>query len=713
MFFKAHRWRLIATHMNKKTATRPVDKDGLLKIFKQEKRPLALGDLQKVLGLRKEDNKSLKAFLKEMMREGLIVGLRNNRFGIPREMNLETGTLWCTRSGNGFVVLDRESDRDIFIPARSIGNAFHGDKVVVRVEHAVRGRKEGKIIKVTERKLHNVVGFVKTSKNVPFLFPEDERISRPFIISGPADKKMKDGDLVAARVTAFPEEGREPECRILKVFSGLSSVEEITAFVEYKHNLPLRFRRGVEDDAGKVEFQIPAEDRLDLRKTRHVTIDGEFAKDFDDAVYVEKSRKGYTLYVSIADVSHYVAKGSALDREAYERGTSTYFPGTVLPMLPKALSNGICSLMPDEDRLTLTAIMEFDKSGVVTGTAFHKSIIRSVARLTYRQVEDALVKKDRVTRKEIKPVLPELTRMEELALLLTAQRERRGSLDFDLPEPEVMLDIEGGIKDIIRSERLLSHRIIEEFMIAANEAVARFLSERKVPAIYRVHEQPEKEKLRDLDKLLDTFSIRHKGGKDIKALRAILDSVKGKDYEFLINRVVLRTMKQARYSPFNKGHFGLASESYLHFTSPIRRYPDLVCHRALKGVLDGGLAYRDEKELEVMSIHLSERERVAMDAERELEGRVRVLFMKDKIGEEHEGIITHLTSYGVFVEPFDVFVEGIVLLSALTDDYYLFQEEKYRLIGRRTRKIYRIGDRVRIRVVLADVEKDLLHFAFV
>ena len=308
---------------------------------------------------------------------------------------------------------DRESDRDIFIPARSIGNAFHGDKVVARVEHAIRGRKEGKIIKITERKLHNVVGFVKTSKNVPFLFPEDERISRPFMISGPKDKKLKDGDLVAARVTGFPDEGREPECRILKVFSGLTSVEAITAFVEYKHNLPLKFRKGLEDDAGKVEFRIPAEERLDLRKTHHVTIDGEFAKDFDDAVYVEKTRKGYTLYVSIADVSHYVTKDSTLDREAYERGTSTYFPGTVLPMLPKALSNGICSLMPHEDRLTLTAIMEFDKSGVVTGTAFHKSIIRSVARLTYRQVENALVKKDRLTRKEIKPVLPELTRMEE------------------------------------------------------------------------------------------------------------------------------------------------------------------------------------------------------------------------------------------------------------------------------------------------------------
>ncbi|HEY3278223.1 MAG TPA: ribonuclease R, partial [Syntrophorhabdaceae bacterium] len=580
-----------------------------------------------------------------------------------------------------------------------------------RVEHVARGRKEGKIIKVAQRKMQNVVGFIKTSKNIAFLVPEDNRISHHFIVSDPRKRKLKDGDLVAARVTVFPDEGIEPECRILKLFGGLSTLESIAQFVEYKHNLPLKFRRGTEAEAEKAGARAAAEDRLDLRETAHVTIDGEFAKDFDDAVCVIKGRKGYTLYVSIADVSHFVPIDSSLDREAFERGTSIYFPGRVLPMLPKALSNVTCSLNPDEDRYTLTAIMDFDNSGAIIKTSFHKSIIRSHARLTYKQVENALITKDRNTRKELKPLLPMLTHMAALANLLTAQREQRGSLDFDLPEPEVLLDIEGGIKDILRAERLFSHRLIEEFMIAANEAVARFLAENKVPAVYRVHEEPEKEKLRDLEKLLATLTVPHKGGvKDIKALRAILDTVRGKDYEFLINRVLLRSMKQARYSPQNKGHFGLASPCYLHFTSPIRRYPDLICHRVLKSFLDGGAAYKNEKELEAMSIHLSERERIAMDAERELEDRIRVLFMKDKIGEEYEGIITHLTSFGIFIEPTEVFVEGIVLLSELFDDYYLFQEEKYRLIGRRTRKIYRIGDRVRIRVALADVEKNLLHF---
>lgn len=701
--------------MRKKSVILSLNRDSLLKTFKQAKRPLGLGDLQLVFNLRKGDKKSVKNLLRELMREGLIVRLKNNRFGIPQEMNLETGTLWCTRSGNGFVVPDNEKERDIFIPARYMKSAFHGDKVVARVEHAARGRKEGKIIKIAQRKMHNVVGFVKISRSNVVLVPEDERISYHFVITGAAKRKLKDGDLVAARVTGFPDEGRLPECRILKTFIGLSTVESISQFVGYKHNLPIRFKKGVESDAQAVEFQIPPEDRLDLRNIPHVTIDGEFAMDFDDAIFVEKGRKGYTLYVSIADVSHYVTKDSPLDQEAFERGTSIYFPGRVIPMLPKALSNGICSLNPLEDRLTLTVILQFDRKGDVVDASFHKSIIRSAMRLTYTKVEEALVKKDRKTRGELKPVLSMLKRASELAVLLSGKREQRGSLDFDLPEPEVLLDIEGGIKDIVRAERLFSHRIIEEFMIAANEAVARFLTERKAPALYRIHEEPEREKLRDLEKLLDTFAVAHrKNMKEIRVLREVLDSVRGKEYEFLINRVLLRSMKQARYAPQDRGHFGLASESYLHFTSPIRRYPDLVCHRTLKSVLEGGQhAYKTEKDLEPMANHLSERERVAMDAERELEDRIRVLFMKDKIGDEYEGIITHITSYGIFVEPFDVFVEGIVLLSELYDDYYQFQEEKYRLLGRRTRKIYRIGDRVRIRVVLADVEKNLLHFALV
>jgi ribonuclease R len=383
-------------------------------------------------------------------------------------------------------------------------------------------------------------------------------------------------------------------------------------------------------------------------------------------------------------------------------------------MLPKELSNGICSLNPLEERLTVTARLEYDASGNLLESSFHKSIIRSARRLTYRKVEDALVTRAGEARETVKDLLPDLDRMAELATILKQRREANGGLDFDLPEPEVVLDLEGGITDIMRSERLFSQSIIEEFMIAANEAVAIFIEGHNVPSIYRIHEAPEREKLHDFEKFLNTLSIRYsKDSKGRMPLQSILRQVQNKDYEFLINRILLRSMKQAKYSALNKGHFGLALDSYTHFTSPIRRYPDLLCHRILKGIIEGSPQAYSEQELERMASHLSDRERVAMEAERELEDRVRVLFMKEKVGEEYEGVISHITSYGFFVELFDVFVEGIVLLSSLHDDYYAFQEDKFRLFGRRTRKMYQIGDHVKVRIVMADVETKRLHFGLV
>jgi len=690
-------------------------KDILLKIFKKEKKPLAPSELVAILSLNKKQGKTLKQLLKNLVRDGSIVELKNKRYGMPREMNLVSGTLWCTRSGNGFVVPDNVEEKDIFVPSRFIKDAFHGDKVIARVEHSFRGKKEGTIIKVTQRKIRNIVGFVRRDRNTTYIIPEDERISHHFVVTSTLKSAgLHDNDLVAARITRFPEGGMDPACTVLKVFKGLQNVLSITQFVQYKSALPFRFKKRTESEAQALDTSMNLKDRLDLRETIHVTIDGELAKDFDDAVCIEKTDKGFTLYVSIADVSHYVSPGSTLDREAYERGTSIYFPGTVVPMLPKVLSNGICSLNPEEDRLAMTVKLTFNMNGDLTGSSFHKSIIRSVLRLTYNEVEDALIRKDRKTRKEVQRHLPSLEYMGELATLLSTKREKRGSLDFDLPEPDVILDIEGGIQDILRAERLFSHRIIEEFMIAANEAVANFLTENKVNTMYRIHESPDSEKLKDLERLLQALSIGYKrSGKDIKGLQEVLRNVEGTNYEFLVNRVLLRSMKQARYASQNKGHFGLASDCYLHFTSPIRRYPDLVCHRTLKSLIsDGGKRYGD-KELQAMANYLSERERLAMEAERDIEDRIRVLFMKDRIGEEYDGIISHITSFGFFVELLDVFVEGLVLLNSLYDDYYHFEEERFRLVGRKTRKIYRVGDKVKVRVILADVEKNQLHFSLV
>ncbi len=690
-------------------------KNDLLKVFRKASRPLSIDDLKGLVDTWSTSKKAVKAYLREMIKEGSVVRLKSNRFGIPDEMNLEVGTLCCTRSGNGFVTPEKEGGRDIFVPSRFIEDAMHGDKVVVRIEHTARGRREGRVVKVAERKTKQITGFVRQQRDRFFLVPDDERISIHFVVTQtPKAVNLKDGDLAAAKVTDYPETG-DPECRIVKVFGELDDAQKISRFIAFKQGLPARFPKKVEDEAKQSQLDIAAEGRLDLRAIGHVTIDGEFAKDFDDAVYVEKAKKDFLLYVSIADVSHYVAPNSAMDKEAYRRGTSVYFPGTVIPMLPKKLSNDICSLNPNEERMTVTVRLRYDAQGVLLQASFDRSVIKSARRLTYHQVEDALVKKDRKVREALKEMMPELELMGELANLLKGRREARGTLDFDLPEPEVVLDMEGGIAQILRSERLFSQGIIEEFMIAANEAVARFITEQKQPLVYRVHEPPEREKLNDFEQLLQALGVPYKtDSKGRLPLQSILKNVQEKEHEFLVNRILLRSMKQARYSAQNKGHFGLALDFYSHFTSPIRRYPDLLCHRILKQIIarpGGKVPLYGEEDLEKMAGQLSERERSAMEAERETEDRVRVLFMKEKVDEVYDGIISHITSYGFFVELFDVFVEGLVLLSSLHDDYYAFEEQKFRLIGRRTHKVFRIGDRVRIRVALADVEKNLLHFA--
>jgi len=697
--------------MKKQETYLEMNEKNLLTVFKREKRPLGMNHFNEFFMMTKNQRRNLKRLLRDLVRKGSVVMLRSNMFGIAEEMDLIKGTLWCTRSGNGFVIPDKGNMKDIFIPGRSMKNAFHGDTVIARLEHTFRGRKEGTVVTILNRNTHNIIGFITLSNNGYYITPEDTRYNYQFNVTKALPKTtLADGDLVAARITQFPDANGNPECEVVKVFKdGLNHVHAITHFIEYKYNLPARFKKSTELEAKSPAVGTAHKEREDLRKLQHVTIDGELAKDFDDAVCMEKTRHGYTLFVSIADVAAYVLPDSHVDRDAYERGTSVYFPGKVLPMLPKALSNDLCSLNPQEDKLTLTVKLRYDNNGTFIDNTFSKSIIKSARRLTYSQVENAVMQQEKGVRKELKGLLRGLEHMAELAALLKSGREKRGGLDFDLPEPEVILDIEGGVKGIVRSKRLFSYQIIEECMVAANEAVARHLSDNNVPAIYRIHEPPEREKLREIEKLISALPLgRKKTSRDGHFLQSILHGAQGTDYEFFVNRVLLRSMKQARYSAVNKGHFGLASDCYLHFTSPIRRYPDLVCHRSLK---DPRMNTRySGEDLEKMAAHLSDRERVAMEAERELGDRVRILFMKDKVGEDYGGIISHVTAFGFFVELSDIFVEGLVLLADLSNDYYHFEEEKLRLIGKRTRKTYRIGDRINIRVVTADVETKRLHF---
>ncbi len=478
--------------------------------------------------------------------------------------------------------------------------------------------------------------------------------------------------------------------------------------------LPTAFPREVEAEAREFPDQITSQDwegREDLRAETIVTIDGETAKDFDDAVSVSETRDGFVLKVSIADVSHFVQPGSAVDREAYRRATSTYFPDRVLPMLPERLSNDLCSLVPHEERLAYTAEMTFDAHGNRTGSRFYRSVFKSRARLTYTEVRKILVDRDEAARARHKSILEDLERMGVLAERIQGRRKARGSLDFDLPEPLIELDLaEGRIDKIVKAERNKAHRLIEEFMIAANEAVAEFITERGFPSVYRVHQEPDPERVRDFSVLLHHLGYGLRLGKRVQpgALAAVIEAVRGKPEEKLVNTVLLRTMARAVYDTKNVGHFGLASECYTHFTSPIRRYPDLMVHRILSQALvgrGGRKAASSEKRLREMAVHCSERERNSMKAEWASRDLAAALFLKERVGQKFDGIVSGVTKFGLFVELNPFFVQGLVSIRNLKDDAYTFHEKAHALVGRRKKKKYQIGMPVTVTVQGVNLEK--------
>ncbi|MEK7825445.1 MAG: ribonuclease R, partial [Nitrospirota bacterium] len=463
------------------------------------------------------------------------------------------------------------------------------------------------------------------------------------------------------------------------------------------------------------------EGRADLRDLQTVTIDGERARDFDDAVSIEKLPDGrFRLFVHIADVSHYVTEGSALDLDAFGRGTSVYFPDAVIPMFPERLSNGICSLNPKVDRLTMTAEMHFDAEGNRTSYKIYDSVIKSNERMTYTAVRQILVDRDQDIIKRYKPMIQMFKMMEDLSRRLYSKRIRRGSIDFDLPEPEIVLDMQGEPVNIIREERNIAHRIIEEFMLAANETVAEHICRLEIPFLYRIHEEPNPEKMIAFSEFIHNFGLRLKvtGGIRPLTLSEILDRVKDTPEERLINHVLLRSMKRARYSAENLGHFGLAAEFYTHFTSPIRRYPDLIVHRIIREVGRKKALARKRAEhwkeiLPNIALQTSDRERLAMEAERESVNRQKVRFMADKEGEEHDGFITGVTAYGFFVELETLFVEGLVRVSTISDDYYVYHEKQHAFIGDHSQRIFRLGDKVRVRVKRVDIENRTIDFTLV
>ena len=684
-----------------------------------EDRPLLLREILRRVGLQKEQRQEAREFVRDLAEEGRIVRIRGNRYGFPSKMNLIVGRIKTHPDGYGFVIPEAEEEEDIFISPRNLKEAMYGDRVVARIESIRRKGKEGSIIRILERKTRKVVGKFMRAKNYSYVIPEDERILPEVFISEGETKRARPNQIVVVEITRYPTERARPEGRITHILGYPDDPEIVPQIIIHKYELPYRFTSTALKEAQNLPPAPSSHEhrnRVDLRGIPTFTIDGENAKDFDDAVSVERENDGsIKLYVSISDVSQYVREDTSLDGEAYSRGTSVYFPDRAIPMFPPELSNEICCLHPRVDRLALTAELRYDANGERKGVRFYPSVIRSDERLTYTWVKKILVDGDPVLRQRFSPLMPSLDLMADLCQELRRRRTGRGTIDFDLPEPEILLNLQGETEDVIRAERSLAHQIIEEFMIAANEAVAHFMEEKELPFIYRIHEPPKKEAIDEFRRFISHLGYRMRKESDHspKEFQRVLGDVKGRPEERVVNEILLRSMKWAKYSAKNLGHFGLASDGYTHFTSPIRRYPDLIVHRLLKKALCKEEIKISEEVLAERADHLSNRERVAMEAEREILDRYRVRFMKDKLGEEYGGIISGVAAFGFFVELKDIFVEGLVRMTSLHDDYYQYDEKKYCLIGERTHKTFTIGDEVRVRVDRVDAERRHIDFGLV
>lgn len=669
------------------------------------------------------EGKEIRAFYKvlgEMEKEGIIIKTRNDRYGLIQRMNLVAGKLEGNEKGFGFLIPDDRQIEDIFIPAEEMNGAVHGDKVVARiVSKGLMGMKdEGEIIRVLERANTTIVGTYESSKNFGFVIPDDSKIAYDIFIPKNYGNGARTNQKVVVEITVWPEKRRNPEGKVIDIlgYAGEKGVDILSIMKQFK--LPEKFPIGVQKQAKSIQEEIregEIMERVDLRGLNTFTIDGVDAKDLDDAVSIEMINGNYKLGVHIADVSHYVTENSPLDKEAYKRGNSVYLVDRVVPMLPKELSNGICSLNPDKDRLTLSVFMEIDEDGNVQDHKIVESIIRSKARLIYDDVSDLLEEADHKAFEGMEAIANDLKLMGELSGILSKKRERRGSIDFDFPEARIILDESGIPLDIVKEDRRIANRMIEEFMLVCNETMAGHMYWAEMPFIYRVHEKPDMERINSFNKLIHNFGYMLKGSQEIhpKELQLLTKEIKGKKEELLISTLLLRSLKKARYSDESDIHFGLASKHYTHFTAPIRRYPDLEIHRIIKSYNKGMLNSKEQVKLEGIlpriSEHTSITERTAEEAERAVEDLKMAEYMSERIGNIYEGIISSLTHFGMYVQ-LDNTVEGLVHFSNMLDDYYEFDEEKYQILGKHTKRRYRLGDMVKVKVIKADLVRRTIDF---
>lgn len=700
-------------------------KDKILAFMREEAyKPMMLEELSSIFNVNRNDLKEFTKVLEEMEVEGLIIKTRKNKYGVPERMNLIVGKLQGHSKGFGFVIPENTELKDVYVPAENLNGAMNNDKVIVKItKENVPGKKiEGEIIRILKHANIRIVGTFEKSDNFGFVVPDDKRIYQDIFITKGNTNGANHGHKVVVEITKWPEKRRNPEGNVIEILGNADAPGVDILSIIRKYDLPEAFPDEVEAYAANISEEIsPGEisHRRDLRDLKIVTIDGEDAKDLDDAVSIEKLKDGkYRLGVHIADVTHYVKEKSPLDREAFDRGTSVYLVDRVIPMLPRKLSNGICSLNPNVDRLTMSCMMTIDSEGKVVEHDIFESVIKTSERMTYTDVTMILKDKDPELLKRYDYLIEEFNNMEELCMILNAKRMRRGALDFDFDETKIILNDNGEPIDIKPYEREIANRIIEEFMLVCNETIAEHMFWTGVPFVYRIHEDPDEEKLTILSEFIHNLGLflRVSGEMHPKALQEILEQVKGKKEEIVVNTLLLRSLKQARYAPDSTGHFGLAAKYYCHFTSPIRRYPDLAIHRIIREFITGRL---DDKKINKLkkfvaeaSIQSSEMERRAQEAERETDDLKKVEYMSNKIGQIYSGVISSVTSFGIFIE-LENTIEGLVHISNMLDDYYIYDEKHHSLMGERLRKIYRLGDEIRVKVAKTNIETRTIDFELV
>ncbi|AFJ02186.1 3'-to-5' exoribonuclease RNase R [Methylophaga frappieri] len=687
----------------------------ILALLKDLKAPLSQKNIARQLGIKGEtDLEALRRRLRAMERDGQILRNRKNAYGVVSKMNLVSGRVAGHPDGFGFLIPD-EGGEDLFLSEREMRVVLHGDKALARVSGIDRrGRQEGAIVEVVQRANEKVVGRLHQDAGFYYLVPHNRRISQDILIQPQDLLDAKPGQIVEAAITEHPNKHRSPLGKITNVLGDHMAPGMEIDIALRSFELPHEWSSNALAQANAFGEHIPEtaiDGRLDLRDMPLVTIDGADARDFDDAVYAEALENGrWKLWVAIADVAYYVRPDDALDNTAQERATSVYFPSQVIPMLPEALSNGLCSLNPAVDRLCMACEMTLNANGELESYQFHEAVMNSKARLIYEQVAEIISTPDSPLREKFADVLPGLDTMYRLFKVMLAAREARGAIDFEMTETQFFFDAHRKIERIEPRQRNDAHRLIEEFMICANVAAASCLLKNKLPALYRIHETPSEEKRDALREFLAELGLFLGGGDDPKPAHyaSLLKTASKRPDSHLLQTVMLRSMKQAVYSPENIGHFGLGLDAYAHFTSPIRRYPDLLVHRALKHIIHkqkkAAWTYSEEDMVQ-LGEHCSMASRRADEATRDVSDWLKCEYMQERVGEVHDGVISGVTGFGLFVELSDIYIEGLIHVTALKNDYYQFDPIGHRLLGERTRKVYRLGDNLRVKVVRVDLDE--------